>query len=931
MDLSKARPRRVADGRDVSPQGSLRTIIDLDSPTGSEDESDVSPLSDDRPAHNSQKVLARFFPELQNNFVLPSADPAEQKVMPVKGHTRLESEIHARVQSLYQGDISYQHPDHADTGYGSSNQSYRSSDNSINTPPAPDAQSTRSRSREPRTNSIQPRSISSSGKLSMQDLKNKPLPLAPVREPGRSSDRPRTQRSSSRCPDCVDRSRSNAHHSQSQHSSRSRMCPSHSEPRQHRQSRQHHWSEQPPNRGSPRITHASTWQSNHEDARQGGKRTLLVLDGPLQISRNNGGDLVANRPAPQPAGKPYSSSVRSMSKETGSGSTLLSLDTLKKDGARRTSSIRSPRDLGSLKKGHKYAKSKDSNESIKDSKAPKSRDESKGFWGKNVKTEEKKNFRNSFSLTMASFHRKQSSQPDAQNRRLSILSSRSETSVEPTADKPSPTAEPPTRLSRHLSISESNLDSLSPTSPKREDLLLQLPRLQTQDLGFKSLLDRYAPSSDVAEDPTTQADTTPPASAPAHATNLDSASEQSSQPSTPVIPIARTAPLSAGSRARETIIAELDSKRDTVIKISEPGKPEETLPVPEVRYSRSDEEKVPIGSHRSRGSKAYVSTAKASSVFLPPEQVYELDAAPSSPRESVHELPVDSRPNFSIKFPIEEIKDVIVELIMEHIPSLDDLFNWVLVNRRFYRVFKQRELAYIKMALYKMSRPAWELREMSPPWTLEWQLTIDPDSTVPEYDPTLYLHRYACDIFTLAKLKSMILVRCAPFLRRDTVRGLAGLDDDRSEEVDNAFWRIWTFCRIFGSGKGRENDLEGQVDWLRGGTKARLSQSSNSTVTEPLYTHGVLFEPPQGFAKGNAGGLSPKELYDMTEIWTCLGVLVQPLHGKCIEARKFGIFKGIDVPQDDPVREETVLGEYCSTNLSARLLTLAQRNGRGTS
>lgn len=920
MDLSKTRPRRNADGRDVSPQGSLRTIIDLDSPTGSEDESDVSPLSEDRPPVHSNKVLAKFFPELQHNFVLPTADPADQKFMPVKGHSRLESEIHARVQSLYQGQVqgdgAANYADSTDTGYGSSNLSFRSSNNSLNPSPPPglheDSHSTRSRSRGPRMSIQPPRSVSTSTtKVSMQDLKNKPLPLAPVMEPSRSHDRPRTQRSSSRCPDCTDRSRSNGNpHSQFSSSKTQHMCSKHTERRRHhhqsQQQQQHHWSEQPANRGSPRITHASTWQGHDNGEHRSGKRTLLVLDGPLQISRNNGGDLVANRPAPQPAGKPYSSSIHS-STHNGSSLPLVALDGSKKDGPRRTNSIKSPLDLSSLKKGHKYARSKDSNESIKDGRTPKSRDEPKGFWSKTVKSEEKKNFRNSLSLTMAGFHRKQGSRNESHNRRLSILSSRSETSVEPQVERQSPIAESTARLSRHLSISESNLDNMSPTSPKREDLLLQLPRLQTHDLGFKNLLDQFATSFTTSDDSATDAapDTLP---APLAVATRPS-SEESSHPPTPT---ARSnPPASATSRTRETIVAEIDdSKRDTVIRIEEPGKPLETLPVPVLQPTQQgDDEKVVVSNHRSRGSQAYVSTAKASSVFLPPEQVYELDAAPNSPEEIIHELPVESRHNFSIKFPIEEIKDVIVELIMEHIPSLDDLFNFVLVNRRFYRVFKRRELDYIKMALYKMSRPAWELREMSPPWNVEWQLTINPDSKVPEYNPNLYLDRYARDIFTLAQLKSMILVRCSPFLRRDTVRGLAGLDDDRSEEVDNAFWRIWTFCRIFGSGKGRENDLEGQVDWLRGGAKARSSQASSSTMTGPFRTNGVLCEPPEGFAKGNSGGLTPKELYDMTEIWTCLGVLVQPLHGKCIEARKFGVFKGIDVPDNDPVREETIVGK----------------------
>ncbi|KAJ6160650.1 hypothetical protein N7470_004046 [Penicillium chermesinum] len=745
MDLSKSRPRQHADGRDVSPQGSLRTIIDLDSPAGSDDESDISPLSDDRPPVNSNKVLARFFPELQNNFVLPAADAADQKLMPLKGHSRLESEIHARVHSLYQGDTSG-HGDSADNGYGSSNRNYRSSDNSINGGHDDNHSS-----------------------WSLADRMNARVPNAPHQgAPIAPTGPDLTGAANNPLPEATRNAQSTANIDHIVKTTTPIIGPS---------------------RVQTGAGHETDYPRSGEHRL--GKRTLLVLDGPLQISRSNGGDLVANRPAPQPAGKPYSSSIHSSNH---SGSNLLAIDTSKKDSPHRASSTRSPRDLASLKKGHKYAKSKDSDESIKDGKVPKSRDESKGFWGKAAKSEDKKNFRTSFSLSMATFHRKQGSQNESHSRRLSILSSRSETSVDPTADKPSPTAEPPTRLSRHLSISESNLENMSPSSPKREDLLLQLPRLQTHDLGLGNLLDQFAPSL------TSTYETAPAAS-------TEPSEDTSSQPPTPT---ARPAPpASAGSEAREVIIAELDDgKRGTVIRVDEPGQSYDGVPVPKMRMVSSvADEKIVIANHRSRGSQAFVSTAKASSVFLPPEQVYELAAAPTSPRGSIHELTGDSRPRFRVNFPIEETKDVIVELLMERIPSLDDLFNLALVNRRFYRVFKQRELTYIKMALYKMSRPAWELREMSPPWNLEWQLTINPDSQVPEYDPTLYLDRYARDIFTLAQLKSMILVRCAPFLRRDTVRGLAGLDDDRAEEVDNAFWRIWTFCRIFGNGKGRRERL----------------------------------------------------------------------------------------------------------------------------
>jgi hypothetical protein len=96
-------------------------------------------------------------------------------------------------------------------------------------------------------------------------------------------------------------------------------------------------------------------------------------------------------------------------------------------------------------------------------------------------------------------------------------------------------------------------------------------------------------------------------------------------------------------------------------------------------------------------------------------------------------------------------------------------------------------------------------------------------------------------------------------------------------------------------------------------------------MTEPFGINNVLFEPPEGFAHGNYSGLTPRELYDMTEIWTCLGVLVQPLHAKCIEARNVGIFNGIDVPEDDPVREETILGKSNAKHMRNRMLTLEFR------
>lgn len=285
--------------------------------------------------------------------------------------------------------------------------------------------------------------------------------------------------------------------------------------------------------------------------------------------------------------------------------------------------------------------------------------------------------------------------------------------------------------------------------------------------------------------------------------------------------------------------------------------------------------------------------------------VFELDAGPPSPSIKIVTPTQDSQ----IVMPVNAPERIILT-ILESLDELEDLFNCARLNKRFYYVFKRHELPLMKNTLFKMSPAAWELREMSPPWGSEWESLRDPDAPVPEYTPTLYLRHHAQDLYTVAQLKSLILVRCGSFLRRDTVRGLAGVDGVRATEIDEAFWRIWTFCRIFGCGKNRENDIAGQIDWLNGGRLARQPGRALSTLTtEPFGMNNVLLEPPPGFACGNGNGLSPGQLYDMTEIWTCLGVLLQPIHGKCTEARKFGIYDGLDFKQGDIPKEEAMLGQ----------------------
>ncbi|MCJ1336712.1 hypothetical protein MMC09_001990 [Bachmanniomyces sp. S44760] len=246
--------------------------------------------------------------------------------------------------------------------------------------------------------------------------------------------------------------------------------------------------------------------------------------------------------------------------------------------------------------------------------------------------------------------------------------------------------------------------------------------------------------------------------------------------------------------------------------------------------------------------------------------------------------------------------------ILENLDNLEDLFATATVSRGFYRTFKRHELPLIKNALWGMSPAAWELRESSEPFSKN-------DRTADNY-----LRDYMHDMYTMIALKSMILENCESFLRADTITALAGGETERSPQVDDAFWRVWTFCRIFGCGQGREDDIVGQMDWLQGGILAKQQASDTTTLamSDAVAMNSVLFNPPAAFAKGNGKGLTADELYDMTEIWTCLGVLVRGFHGKRDEAREYGVFTDANIASGDVEQEDAALEEW-----TLHLLTLA--------
>lgn len=247
--------------------------------------------------------------------------------------------------------------------------------------------------------------------------------------------------------------------------------------------------------------------------------------------------------------------------------------------------------------------------------------------------------------------------------------------------------------------------------------------------------------------------------------------------------------------------------------------------------------------------------------------------------------------------------------ILENLDNLQDLFAAATVSRGFYRIFKRHELSLMKNALHSMSPAAWELREMAQ----SCPGFEDASKKSPKlgYTPTLYLQHYMRDMYTMIALKSMILVHCESFLRADTITALAGGETERASQIDDAFWRVWTFCRLFGCGTNRQDDIVGQMDWLNGGVLAKQQRRNTNTVDmgTDVGINSITTDTPAFFGQGNYGGLTAEDLYDMTEIWTCLGVLVRGFQGKRQLARDFGVFANSNITVGDVEKEDAELGK----------------------
>lgn len=254
----------------------------------------------------------------------------------------------------------------------------------------------------------------------------------------------------------------------------------------------------------------------------------------------------------------------------------------------------------------------------------------------------------------------------------------------------------------------------------------------------------------------------------------------------------------------------------------------------------------------------------------------------------------------------ENAEEVIFNIFC-NLENLDDLFACAIVNRGFYRVFKRKELELMKTVLRTQSPPAWEHREICYPGHDHLD-EEELDLPRQEYTPTSFIQYYTRDMYIIAAIKALIKDKCQSFLRPEISSAMVSEDPNQAARVDDALWRIWTFCKIFGSGRGRDEDIVAQMDWLKGGPMVHQKAATHSALFADNFNE-TLASAPECFAKGNENGLSAEQLFDMMELWNCLGVLLQPMEGRTIQAREHGIYDNTNVRGGDIDGEELMLGK----------------------
>jgi len=256
---------------------------------------------------------------------------------------------------------------------------------------------------------------------------------------------------------------------------------------------------------------------------------------------------------------------------------------------------------------------------------------------------------------------------------------------------------------------------------------------------------------------------------------------------------------------------------------------------------------------------------------------------------------------------VESTNDSLL-LSMSALDSLKDLEKMARSTKDMYQVYKQNELSLLKTVCKNKSFPLWELRE----WSSPLGAVISPEESVElEYTPDLYIKSITHDTRVVGKLRQLIVLRCASFVRSETLEAFSSGDRRAFQRYENALYRIWCFCKIFGGNKRREEDIAGQLDWLKGGLLAHQDDCAATTSTNLACEFGsVLATAPEHFGLCNQDGLSADELFDMTEMWNCLSTLMQSYVGKIDHARTNGVYCKTDIKYGDVRHEEIMLEEW---------------------
>ena len=343
---------------------------------------------------------------------------------------------------------------------------------------------------------------------------------------------------------------------------------------------------------------------------------------------------------------------------------------------------------------------------------------------------------------------------------------------------------------------------------------------------------------------------------------------------------------------------------------------------PRRRRSDSNIPRMPtesIGMLRRVTSMPRLSTPMRLPIELPKEP-----ATPSRPRIVIDDglivlhgpVRVENGAEESTAIASTSAEDVLLQ-ILSSLSSTKDLFNTALINKGMYRVYKENEMDLLRAVTYNQSPAAFEYREWCPPTSSRDSISSDASSQL-EHTPLSYMSSYRRDVEVIESLKSLVLQHCGGFIRKETAIALSSRTHPHAQRFDDAFWRICCFSKIFGCGKGREEDVTGQLDWLKGGLLANnqdLTATMNMNLDYDMSS--VLLNPPDFFAKGNGNGLSAQQLYDMTELWSCLATIMSGYHGRVDQARQNGVFDGCEIFDGDEEAEEQTLEEWV-----AYLLTL---------